>query len=175
MKTAWLVSLMCAVLVAGGVAAADDVYPPPWRGMANTLTATWDSWPDGTPDWWLDIPPDSWVSHPSLPYAPVANLWGGAWIDRDDTPGLGRYPTVVQYADWEVEFVVPNFDNDNPYKDVWIQITYYPWTADMWAGFGVDFPGMQGSSGEQLEDLYFHPDGWITETWSMQVWPNPDE
>ena len=34
----------------------------------------------------------------------------------------GRYNTVVTYADFEVEFVLPNF-SEGAYKDIWVQIT----------------------------------------------------
>ena len=165
---------LIAILTLSGSALADDVLPPPWRGEDRTLTAVWDTWPDGVPNWWLDISPDTWSSNPTLPTAPSANLWGSAYQDHVDLGGLGRFDTVVTFGDFEVEFIVPNYSEDE-YKDIWVQITYYPYTSGLLSGFAVDADGMVDSTGENFEGWVVHPDDWVTEAWSMRIWPNPSE
>ena len=165
---------LIAILTLSGSALADDVLPPPWRGEDRTLTAVWDTWPDGVPNWWLDIPPDTWSSSPTLPTAPWADLGGGAFQDREDIGGLGRLNTVVTFDDFEVELIVPNY-SENEYKDIWVQITYFPWTFEMLSGFAVDALGIEGSTEENFEGWVVHPDGWVTEAWSRRIWPNPSE
>jgi hypothetical protein len=166
-------ALAFALLLASAAAYCDEAIQPPWQGQPNTVTAAWDTWPDGSPDALLGIPSDSWSANPLLPTepAPVANVLDPSSKTPDDY--LGRDHVVFVAGDGELEFVLPNFDDANPFKEVWIQVTYRPTTAQMHGATVVLADGLAGSAEAVLKGTVVQPDGWVTEAWSVFVWPNP--
>ena len=63
-----LATITVVLLLVQSLALADDLFPPPWRGSQNTLTAEWDAW-TGFPGL---MSPDSWQATPPGPRAPWA-------------------------------------------------------------------------------------------------------
>ncbi len=115
-QAVFTLALGLAVVVSCGIAQADDLFPPPWRGAFRTTVAEWDfltpssGFPDGT------LPPvvgdgggaPNMTPTPGIVWDPVFN---GSWIG--DTGGA-------------MQFYIPNWIDNEPWKDFWIQITYQP-------------------------------------------------
>ena len=99
-----------------GTTLADDLFPPPWRGEFRTTVAEWDfitassGLPDGTlPAVVGDGGGDPFMTPgPGILWDPVFN---GSWIGNTGGP---------------MQFYIPNWIDNEPWKDFWIQITYQP-------------------------------------------------
>ena len=103
-------------LVARGDARADDLFPPPWRGAPRTTVAEWDF-----------ITPSSGVPDGTLP-AVVGD--GGGVPFMTPTPGISWDPVFngswIGNTGGTMQFYIPNWIDNEPWKDFWIQITYQP-------------------------------------------------
>lgn len=156
--------VLCVVgVVALGVSAAwaDDTTPPPWtRGDPGT---TYQKWEFGT----SDLTPSPEVDYINPLGPAVLEVTGSTpftvWLASDD----GR-EGVWKYEDY-VQIDILNFNEENPYKEIWLQLTY---AAD--GGSGLDSlittsptSTMELIEKTQVSTLYWHA------TWSLIIEPNP--
>lgn len=166
MKRELLLATLC-VLFAGSFAAADDVWPPPWRGEDGTVSAHWDTWA-GDPS---SIAPDLSSSNPVLPDSPYASLAAGVVL----TDFGGRTGVVEMADDFGIQFWLPNH-GENPLKRVRMQVTYWvDQDRNPQIGLGWYLPGGESVTVLSLEDTEVHGDGWITDLWYLEIEPNPSE
>lgn len=175
MRTFWYLSLGAFCFVALNSVRADDLNPPPWqRGGPLTTSAEWDfqqntttTLPDGN-----SVP--TVIGDGLGPSGvPSANAGPGlTWIPFDGTGGwLGPGDMV---------FDIPNWIDNEPFKYLWIQITYQenptapfpgvisilpsdplPTTVTLLNVFDYAFPGTT------IPGLRYHAESW-------QIQPNPD-
>ena len=121
MKRCILSCLTMAAVFGCSVASvrADDIFPPPWqRGGPNT---TWQGWTYATGA--NPLPPDEGYYNPYG--TPVATIAGGTW-----SPLLGNHIGVWTLAPGGyIDNLIPNTTINNPYKDVWTQVTWDPTTG----------------------------------------------
>jgi hypothetical protein len=112
MRTAWTVGLL-AIVLASSVAWADDLNPPPWRGQPGTTFGMWEFM---TPN------PNPLPDVGNYPYGlPTTQIttglfqqWMPTWNGRQ-----GVWP-----LSGEIYVTIPNNPVPNPYKDIWIQLTW---------------------------------------------------
>jgi hypothetical protein len=112
-----IAGVICAALfaVVGG-AQADDLIPPPWRGQTRTTVAEWDfitpssGFPDGT---LVPVVGDGGGVPNMAPTGGIVwdPVFNGSWIGN--TGGA-------------LQFYIPNWIDNEPWKDLWVQITYQP-------------------------------------------------
>ena len=121
------VALLCAATIAAltlNSALAEDYNPPTWRGDPGTTRQQWEFTTfDGTPGSYNLVPPDLFSSNPaidagtfSVDYDPPDTDWVPLWqgatgVWRVESPG-------------NITLELPNFDDDNPLKEIWMQITF---------------------------------------------------
>ncbi len=116
LTSARVLALGIALVACCGNAHADDLFPPPWRGAFRTTVAEWDF---VTP---LSGAPDGAI-------IPVVGDGGGVPFM---TPGPGIVWDPVFNGSWigdtggPMQFHIPNWIDNEPWKDFWIQITYQP-------------------------------------------------
>ena len=157
--------LASAIVVALGASIAFgaiyDLNPAPWRttppGIAPT---TYQSWSFST------------SANPSAPDVDD-NPFGTAALEVTGGFPLTRYYTsfnghdgVWKFEDW-IEIVIPNSPIANPYKEVWLQITYY--ASGIPEAFTVlpAYDNMQLVSDVAVDDYFRHA------TYSIRIEPNP--
>jgi hypothetical protein len=146
---------------------ADDIYPPTWRGQPDTVTARWDSWTGYS----YMMYPDAWNSNPGLSYLPSAYAYEGASFLPEFE---GRTDVIKLTGNSQIDFWLPNFDQENPYKEVQIQVTYFATSTAQWSGVDAStFPYSAEVSEPVLITDYNHGDGWYTDVWDLQIRPNP--
>ena len=124
MKRVAIFSLALCLLFSFGSLWAEDLTDPPWtRGSEGT---TYQQWEFG--DASLNPPPD-YASDP-YPLEP-----GPAMTIPDDWPDAAYLPSHLDMAGvWmleskdsplgEIRVTIQNYDEENPFKYIWMQITY---------------------------------------------------
>lgn len=163
-------------------ASADDLFPPPWRGADGSTVQEWDFVDMGVYDAGTgsyDYAPDG-VDVPLFnPYGDaIAHVWPGigqdywdVWGDRD-----GVWP-----LSGTIQIDIPNSDVPNPYKEIWIQLTWAQQveTSEPFPGILVD-SGYTVSDPEVMNDILLGPTGtgtgdgqWHHTTWRFFIWDNP--
>jgi hypothetical protein len=93
-----------------------DANPAPFRGEANTTFQTWSFSTDANP-----ASPDEVMN----PYgAPQMSLTNGnaIWLDEDNGHEGVWVVDRSSYSDMVAS--VPNYPKQNPYKEIWLQITF---------------------------------------------------
>lgn len=210
--------LLCLIIITAFTASAwaDDVAPPPWRGDPQTLKGHWGFSTDAAGSEWIYDPVAETWEGIIIGYPDVQNsgnpevLWsefqGAALAYRPPPqPGWESVPAVWndtflgRTGVWdcgEMNFWLDNFDDGKPFKDIRIQVTYFPggegWAAPEGANFWYEFEGGTGwvtynltGSEDYLDpwgSVYVgtpsttsitHADGWITTVWDFTIEPNP--
>jgi hypothetical protein len=162
-------ALVCFLLSLSAVSGfAHDLIVPIWRGIEGTTFQEWDF---STP------------SDPALPEI-ISNPFGDASADitvgqfgsgwHQQLPGMGTQTGYWDIGDGGGSIII-DIDNslvENPFKEIWIQITYY---NDITAAPIVD---VQGGVfvGSQLEIPVEHvPTGgdWLLDQYVFRMYPNP--
>jgi len=100
------------LVVAASAATADNWFPPPWqRGASGTTFAEWEFL---TAD--INPVPDVWGNVNGVPTMTVGSPH--PWYQE-----YGGRPGV-----WELSGIIttkiPNFPDQNPFKDIWVQVTW---------------------------------------------------
>jgi hypothetical protein len=171
--------LACAAvwLLTAGVAWADDLRPPVWRGADSTTLSVFDDWA-GEDNLYE---PDSFVQVPSAAGLYVAE----AEVDGPASAVLGLYEGRTNVLEMSkaatLVFFLDNFDQDNPMKIVQMQITYHdsgcaPWWLYVdysWDGDDDDFNTPLFELQDRVE--YDQGGGWKTLAFSFFIEPNPWE
>ncbi|MBS0190220.1 MAG: hypothetical protein U0573_04845 [Phycisphaerales bacterium] len=160
-----MLKLLVPAVIAGGlvsVAFADDLNPPPWRGLPDSTFQHWTfgpNSPSGAPDGGVNNPNGTPLMFPSdggTFYSPTVGNRGGVW-------GI---------TGGDLRFHVPNDnDMDSETKLIWIQVTWQ----------GQSLPGVSGvSSTDHSMSPVGDPhtvllaDGWNHTTWEFSLKECPE-
>jgi hypothetical protein len=168
-----LMALVAGVASLGlvGVAQADDLFPPPWRGDPGSTFQHWTFDDDDNP-----AEPEFWDN----PYGTATATMSGPmanWLGSDGFPREGLWGDLDAMDLW-----VPDHPEPLPYKDIWLQVTY------MYVNLGVfqyraptvDIPGAEYLEGDDVFLEYNNPDFPELGEWRLQfskwrIEPNPPE
>lgn len=147
---------LCVAMISG-LAFADDLNPPPWRGQPHSTSQHWTFGPNaptGAPDGGLNNPNGTPIMSASD---------GGAFYSAT----AGNRTGVWGLVGGSLDFRIPN-DNDPDaiFKYIWIQVTWQ----------GQALPQILGQSSTQtpftlLGDPHTNPlpDGWHHTTWLFTI------
>ncbi len=121
-KRLLVIVAVCALLLTPVLAAADDLFPPDWRGGDRTIYALWDAFNDKSPDLFY---PDVLQTNPTGLDPQIAIDITNANYELADEQTSGK----LVFATTGIEFPVLtikslNFDQDNPFKRIRLQLTY---------------------------------------------------
>jgi hypothetical protein len=142
-----------------GSALADDLYPPPWRGLPGSTYQQWEFSTNANP---------AAPTYVNNPYGtPSAMVLGNFPYTRWKNTDYG-HQGVWQFEDFMV-FMLPNADIQNPVKYIWVQVTY---SADggadpMLFTIPPDVGVVQTVNKTQLDAYYWHG------TYLLTIEPNP--
>jgi hypothetical protein len=144
-KSILFIGIGLALLIFAQSAMADDMYPPPWRGLSGTTMEQWEFYTDNARN---GVAPDvvnNPFGIPSLTMNP--NVWPPA---PSDPPGfdwadqfLGRQG--VYSLSGSFDMTIPNAPTPNELKRIWLQLTWYEqfsmdirdWIGDKGPGSGT--------------------------------------
>lgn len=150
------------VALALNSALADDYNPPPWeRGSEGTTYQRWEfSVEDYAPG-----PEDDYQNQNGVPSLTVTDPATRLWLptDLDGTTGVMKFEDLMTIE-------IANFNNQNPLKEIWIQLTY---SASGMPIIYADDPG-GGRFFAQLQDETPIGDYYLHATWQITMEPNPD-
>jgi hypothetical protein len=109
----WLMVVVAGSFLVAGPAMADDLFPPAWRGQPGS---TWAEWDYLTPN--PNPLPDAGFNPFGVPatrvYPGVGQVW---WPELNGR--IGVWP-----LSGEIWVDIPNQQLPNPYKDIYIQLTW---------------------------------------------------
>jgi hypothetical protein len=175
--------LMAVMLLAGAVAMADDLNPPPWRGEWSTTSQVWEfmTWYAGDPGG-EGLRPDGPALN-GMPPLPSTMVWvtplqGAEWVDYE--PNTGR-EGIWPLSGW-IEVIVDNHEPPNEYKWVWVQLTWADQDPavpsdplSLLTNFGASGPDGPYAHDPVtvLEDLICPTTGWHNTTYEWFIRPNP--
>lgn len=155
-----------AVFSLTGIALADDLFPPPWEGAPGFETSQgWEFDADLLPTY-VNNP----YGLPTITTDFMSEIWLAGYEGRQGVFFFDAFETVY--------FDVPNADNDNPRKEVWMQITYFAHDGFPGLSYGIDGWGgeMTGFAGPGIGPLVLQstPNGdWVYEAIHWFIEPNP--
>ena len=176
MRKKTLVPLITTMMVLGLFCVAleaDDVFPPPWRGEPGTTWADWEFSTDNpTP-----LPEQQFNPYGdsiAYVYPGFSQTWQESW---GGSQGVWPLSGVV-YID------IPNSSEPNPYKDIWVQLT---WATQNQTPFGKEIPyvseNITGIQGLLVNEISLGPtnvqpspplgDTWYESTYLIHIEPNP--
>ena len=180
MKRAAILIMAGIVLCGVGLAGADDLFPPDWRGQHRTVFAQWDTWgadwsipavTTNAPDAYQIIPDNQGVGVPEY-YLDSSNggtIWN--WHISPSTGGGTRNDVVELAEDYDLYFIIPNFSGGDQ-KTLRIQVTYA--VDDNWEPFVGPAWIIEGG---EVVDAYFLDwdltNGWATDVFELVIEPNP--
>jgi hypothetical protein len=156
MKRYLAVALVAGVLVAVMVfpALADDLRPPPWRGLPRTTFQQWE---------FMDPNPNPMPDLMMNPYGmPQTGIIGHAWMQDWD----GRMGVWAFSGDLVTH--IPNVPDHPDYtKELWIQLTWEP------QGLRGPQVLVDGLPGQLTGSVPVGPAGWLHSTWVVYLPYNP--
>ncbi len=173
------------LLLAGQVAAADDMFPPVWRGNYGTVTAVWDDWgPEGLgPRTLLQTESQLFQANPGgFPpneYPAWAYLDSSVYVHGQLQGRQGVLEIPGSY--WTVDHVGFRLSDyaGGDIKYMQVQITFFgPGPAWFRLGAFQEDPGeppwtFDPAVAAVVVDSYHHPDGWQTNSYQFTFEPNP--
>ncbi len=159
---------------------ADDVVIPTWRGDEGSTVQSWDFHTNGvfsftTMRYDYDAPD----GEPTLnPYGVATmEVWPGTKMAGYLFEWGGR--TGVWDATMEFEAEIPNSQIPNPYKEIWVQVTWAAIdTYEPTVTVVVD-PSYTVSDAELIDQINLGPTGvprttpWYLSAYRIYVWDNP--
>ncbi|MCL5103730.1 MAG: PEP-CTERM sorting domain-containing protein [Armatimonadetes bacterium] len=154
-----LTLLLMAVVFSAGYAWSDDLHPPPWRGQPGTTFAAWEFL---TPD--PNALPDQMYNPNGVP---AMQIWTGIeqhWFDQWEGR-IGVWP-----LSGALEVLIPNYPPPNPYKDIWIQITWAPQVPDV-TPFVKE--KISGTLAQLVSQTPFPGTPWVHSVYAIRLFPNP--
>jgi len=160
--TITIIAVGATLLLGSGVARADDLYPPPWRGTPGTTFEMWE-FSDDNP-----TPPPDLVNNPygmpSLHAWPgTGQFWLDEWGDRQ-----GMWP-----LSGTIEVTIPNRPEPYPYKDIWVQLT---WAKQVETSTPVVWDMLSGVYGSLVQEIVLGPaptGSWYHSIYQIHIEPNP--
>ncbi len=168
MRSLTVVLVVIGILF-GGVSnvLADDLVDPPWiRGDPGTTFQMWEFGDATNP-----TAPENGYDSPGIPTVTVAGI--GPY-----TQYLPEHFGTGHFGVWKfeafLEIYIPNIIDNEPLKEIWIQLTYYADSIGqgqypLFSADGTGLASAQLMSQIQLDDLYYH------ETYLLTMEPNPDD
>ncbi|MBU2457848.1 MAG: PEP-CTERM sorting domain-containing protein [Planctomycetes bacterium] len=184
MKKLITICLVCAsVLLTVGNVLAADLYCPEWADGPNTTCQAWEFDTDNpgpmAPDWGDFLPDTGLIVTPGE---------GMGWLEEDSPYFYGydydpdlEYPEEIWigYGVWElsgaIDVLVDNFDEPNPEKRIWIQLTWRP--QDVEGGIPTIYledpeGGQIGPVTDPINEILLGPD-WIHSAYEIVLDWNP--
>jgi hypothetical protein len=164
MRSSLVVLATLGIVFAFGTARADDYNPPGWRGDPLTTYQQWvfgDSSQTPAPD-------DMSAEHPGVSMYVADNGPATVWSATDpiETTREGVWKT----EDW-LEITIQNFDQDNPLKEIWIQLTYKgEVNADIYAEL---VGGSDPYWATLIDETPISGSEYVNQTWQIFIEPNP--
>jgi hypothetical protein len=145
-------------------ARADDACAPDWRGDPHTTFSIWEFDTSDNP-----TGPDSWYYLPG-DYTPALTsptlTVSGSVLHKDfdyDKEGVWKFEGSIQVD-------LDNFDEENDYKEIWLQLTYYAsGEPDVYVEVGEDT--IVGTRLFPVEPS--GTDGYVFGVWQIIIEPNP--
>jgi hypothetical protein len=131
MKKLWLVLMACllaGVAYAQSTGLATDVLPPDWRGDANTTLQAWSFSESNNPALLEPVTMNPYGT-PVASVTTTENTGGPLKTFWMATEG-GRAGVWRIFGGDYMQLYIPNTDLDNPFKEVWVQLT--------WSGVAID-------------------------------------
>jgi hypothetical protein len=155
MKKSVLICALMGVNFLFNTGWADDYNPPLWRGEPNTTYQRWEfSDSNSTPSPNEVVNP---LGDPTLTVVDEFSLWLASDKGHNGVWKFEHY-TVVD---------IPNFDNSNPTKEVWIQITGSSDDSSLPLVYAEPIAWSTLNNLEQVDADYYHA------TYSIVIEPNP--
>jgi len=161
MRKYLLVFAAILLLVSVVSAFADDLNPPSWRGQAGT---TWGIWefntnnPNPLPDQGYNP-----YGTPSTQVTPgLFQSWQPNWGGRS-----GVWP-----LSGEIWITIPNNPVANPYKDIWVQLT---WAEQATGNTPLVLATAPENTASSLVNQVALGGGWYHSTYSIRLYPNPNQ
>ena len=140
---------------------ADDYNPPLWRGENNTTMQMWEFLTGVNPS-----APDNFVNPNGEAQCTVEGDFPfTVWLPEDD--GLQGVWKLEDY----VKIDIPNYSMQNPYKEVWLQITF---AADGGSGLEPLLLSVPAAAEMQLIDKTKVTNLYWRATYSIILEPNPN-
>ena len=164
----WGVGII-ALMLSCSVFAALDLNPAPWRtdptGLAPTTYQSWDFAADTNP-----TAPDVDLNPFGTAELTVTGDFFDNTVHYDTLPGYPGHSGIWGYEE-DIQVYLPNNETPNPYKEIWVQITYTASNAPnlyvLPEGNAAAYVFMTLVDNVDLED------GWYHATYYAYVSPNP--
>jgi hypothetical protein len=155
-----------AVVASAGRCYSQDLFPPAWRGQPGTTYAAWDfTTPSNNPL------PDQYFN----PYGqPELNVTPGSGMSYQPMYGghIGVWPLSGL-----ITIGIPNNPVANPYKDIWLQLT---WAPEQAGGRPTINESHVGQNYQLIQETILGPTGelpvngnWVHSTYLFHIEPNP--
>lgn len=182
MRGTLLASCLLMLALVAGPAIADDINPPPWRGEWSTTTQYWEFMTNNPgplePDGPGLLDPTAPVGQPYPPgYLPSTKVTvtpepGREWIETDPSGRVGIWPLSGR-----IDVIVDNHEPPNPYKWVWVQLTWKEQNEtvpplDLLKDFEASGPDIYVHQ-DPTEVTTTSADGWHHTTYEWYIYPNP--
>jgi hypothetical protein len=159
MKKLLLAVAMLAIIVS--VSVADDLNPPPWRGLPGTTTTEWlfnTQNPQPPPD--FERNPYNREGHGAMMTTEPNTFWEPFWANR----------TGVWHLSGGLNAWLWNRPEPNPLKEIWVQIT---WWSDLPGMMPIVTERAPGTPDGRLVGDILQLDGWRTSTFLITLPYNP--
>lgn len=164
------VTLALLLVVSGYTAAvADDIYPPAWRGQPGSTMQEW-LFSNSIPDPIADINNNPYGNPIAHPRPGTGQEWVDEWGGRQ-----GIWP-----LSGTILFDIPNTPVPNPYKEIWVQITWAKQVTSSTPGVVAFLPGGPDIASTLVREIPLAPTGalspsdmWYHSTYKIRIEPNP--
>jgi hypothetical protein len=168
MKMRNLLVFGLALVIPALPALADDWLPPEWRGDPGSTIQGWHFSTADKENVFPDYPSGGgWLPSTKLTVTPDPQ--NPDWIETDPS-GSGR-TGIWPLSGW-IDVTVDNFPKPNPYKEVWVQLTWAS-TGGEPAIINIDPSPKVGTFTLVNEHTWCM--GWTTTVWKWRVEPNPSD
>lgn len=157
---------LCVLL--GSMAMADDLIPPNWRGSEGSTFQQWLFNSNSTTSL-----PDAVVNMYGTPVATIApGDFAQGWIS-DDALTYGARTGMWDLGEGTMSLDIPNRPVALPYKDIWVQVTYF---VDLSAAPTISVEGGTRMGGQTLtlESVPDQGGTWFLDQSMWRITPNPN-
>lgn len=137
-----------------------DYNPAPWRGAPGTTVQSWSFDNDSNP-----TEPDTYTNPNGIASLQITNGFPKTYWKPED---LG-HDGVWKFED-EIIIDIPNYPDPNPYKEIWLQITFYAK-----GGIEPDLITLPGSDFMYLTDITPVDNYYYNATFIGTMMPNPPD